>query len=96
MKTSYNKMLFVKELEKAKVTIYMTEGLKWESIGHEEPIEYTGLVSWDIIEGGADAEEIEICIDEEMTDEMHEYLVLHFNDGSEATFRNSHTIMFIQ
>ena len=58
-----------------------------------DEVKYTGLTAWDIIEGGAEAEVIEA---DGLVDENHEYLVLHFNDGSQATFRNSHVDMFLR
>ena len=58
-------------------------------------VHYTGLTSWDVISGGPEADEIEADLNEQDFDEHHEYLVLHFNDDSQATFRNSHVDMFI-
>ena len=42
-----------------------------------------------------DAEEIERETDDSGIDEHHEYLRLNFVNGETATFRNSHTTMFI-
>lgn len=93
MKTSYNRTTFIKDLEKATVKIYSTELPKWESEELGNLVEYTGLASWDIIEGGEEALEIE---EQGLVDEEHAYLVLHFTDGTDATFRNSHTVMFLR
>ena len=56
-------------------------------------VRYQGLVSWDIV-SGYEASQIEAETDEDSYDDLHEYLVLHFENGSEATFRNSYVDMF--
>ena len=67
-----------------------------EEITDEKEITYTGLTAWDIITGGDEAEEIESMTDESGIDEHNEYLVLHFEEGETATFRNSHVDMFFR
>lgn len=96
MKRTYERTMFItkEELPKAKVIICITEGLKWEDNDASEII-YTGLTKWSIVDGD-DAKEIENDLSEDMQDENHEYLVLEFNDGSIATFGNSHVDMFIR
>ncbi len=95
MKNTYTRTLFIDDLRKATFKLYITEGLKWED-RNEKEIEYTGVTAWDIIEGGEEAEEIERETDSNSADENHEYLVLHFENGETATFRNSHVDMHIR
>jgi len=101
MKNTYTRTLFIKDLSKAKVIVYITEGCKYtaksiDDLGEERVVEYNGgLKSWDVVEGGPEAEEIEVHTDGSCIDEFHEYLVLHFTDGSMATFRNSHVDMHL-
>lgn len=60
-------------------------------------VKYTGLTAWDIVSGGDEALDIEMNTCEYTPmDENHEYLVLHFNDGTKATYRNSYVDMFIR
>lgn len=58
-------------------------------------MKYTGLTSWDIVEGGPEAEEIEAKTDASGVDDNHEYLILHFIDGTASTFRNSYVDLLI-
>ena len=63
----------------------------------EEPkhINYTGVKAWTMVAGGPEAEEIEADLNDLDCDEFHEYLILHFNNGEQATFRNSHVDLWI-
>lgn len=54
-------------------------------------IEYDGVVAWEIIDGGIEADEIEQDLD--VIDDFHEYLILHFEHGTTTTFRNSYVDM---
>ena len=84
------------ELRKATIKLYIFEGVKYND---HEPIaetEYTGVTAWDIIEDGEEAKEIEAETDASSIDEYHEYLILHFEDGTTSTFRNSHVDMHIR
>ena len=92
MKT-YTQTMFISDLEHAKVRLYLTEDEKYDSPSNAKVVDYTGVIAWDIIEGGEEAQRIEER--GELVDEHHEYLVLHFKDGQTATFRNSHVDMFI-
>ena len=53
--------------------------------------EYSGVTEWEIV-SGMDAKEIERFAD--VIDDYHEYLVIHFDNGDYATFRNSYVDMF--
>lgn len=50
-------------------------------------IEYDGVVAYETIEGGIEADEIEQ--DSDVIDDFHKYLILHFEHGTTAAFRNS-------
>lgn len=97
MKRTFTRTTFKtnEELQKATVRVFITKGLKWEEIDGKE-VKYVGLKSWSIVDG-EDAKEIENEIIESGydIDENHEYLVLEFTDGTTATFRNSHTDLFL-
>ena len=97
MQNTYTSTLFIKDLTKAEVTLYVYRNTKYEADG-EKPVEakYTGLKSWTLVEGGKEAEAIEAETDANSADENHEYLILNFADGTTATFRNSHVVMFIR
>lgn len=82
------------KLEDMTFKIFVYNGDKYTGEVTEEIEErYTGVKSWDIIEGGKEAFEIE---ESGLIDEHHEYLVLHFTSGETATFRNSHVDMFVE
>lgn len=94
---TYNRTITVEDLTKVTIRLFVTEAVKYEAKeGDEKEVQYKGVESWSIIEGGAEAEEIESCTDASGVDENHEYLVLNFADGRTATFRNSHVDMFIR
>ena len=84
------------KLQTAKVLIEVFHNTKYEDAEPKTSAVYSGLIGWDIIEGGKEAEAIEAETDAASVDEYHEYLVLHFNDGTTATFRNSHVDMIIR
>ena len=90
-------------LQKAIVRLMIYKANKYSDTLTAEEVEegmtevkYTGLTAWDIIEGGEEAEAIEAESDGSCIDDNHEYLVLHFNDGTDATFRNSYVDMMIR
>jgi len=96
MKQTFTRTMTIANLETAKVKILVYHNCKYthSDLGETTEFEYTGLTSWDIIEGGEDAFNIEYHQD--IMDEFHEYLVLHFKDGMVITIRNSHCDMFIK
>lgn len=96
MKNTYCSHKMVTEgIGSVKLKLY--KEIKYGTDTDENAIEvvYDNVTSWDIIESGKEAEEIEAMTDANSIDENHEYLVLHFEDGSIATFRNSYMDMFI-
>lgn len=96
MKKTFTRTTSIENLAEANVTLFVYENSKYTgNVGNERKVEYKGLKSWSIVDG-EDAEEIESETDGSCIDEMHEYLVLEFTDGSKATYRNSHVDMFIR
>ena len=96
MKKTFTRTTFIENLAEAKVTLFVYENSKYTGdVGKERKVEYKDLKSWSIVDG-EDAKEIESHTDGSCIDEMHEYLVLEFTDGSIATYRNSHVDMFIR
>lgn len=96
MTKTYQRTTFISNLAEAKVTLFVYENSKYTgNVGEERMVQYTGLKQWSIVDG-EDAKEIESQTDESCIDEMHEYLVLDFVDGTAATFRNSHVDMFLR
>ena len=96
MKTTYTGTLFyINNLVEATVKVFIHDIIKYEDENMGHKVTYTGVKSWDIIQGGEEAKAIEIDADVESMDPFHEYLVLHFENGDTATFRNSFVDMFI-
>jgi len=95
---TFTRTMLIENLRNAKVTIYVTDDVKYNltETSNETKLEYSGVTSWDIVEGGTEAEEIEAHLDAASIDEYHEYLILHFENNTQATFRNSHVDMFIR
>lgn len=98
IRTYHGTTFHTADLEDATVLLYVHPVCKYDNANNlGEPIrfEFKGLTAWDIIEGGAEAEEIERETDADGIDEYHEYLVLHFKNGLTSTYRNSHVTLFI-
>ena len=83
---------FDAEIEVYENCKYTAHSIK--DLGQTRKVRYNNIIRWEIISGD-DAKEIEAETTSDCIDELHEYLVLHFEDGSESTFRNSHVDMFI-
>lgn len=100
MKHTYHRTLFYEDLAEAKVVLYFSDTDKYANgsriygncCDEDRKIEFTGLQSYTIVEGGKEAEAVETIMDE--VDENHEYLILNFKDHNEF-YRNSHVVMFI-
>lgn len=75
----------------AKVYVYAECKYKadTEVLENSKEVEYNGIESWEII-SGEDAREIE---EQGLVDDYNEYLVLNFENGDTATFRNSYVDM---
>lgn len=58
-------------------------------------VNYENVVGFEIATGES-ASRIEEETDAASIDEAHEYLILHFDDGRTATFRNSYVDMFLR
>lgn len=99
MKTTFTRTMMVEDLTKAVVELHIFENCKYTNksaeLVEETVLKYKGVKYFSIIEGGEEAKEIESRIDGRVVDEYHEYLVLHFQNGTTATFRNSHVNMFL-
>jgi hypothetical protein len=101
MKRTYTGTTFYnnhgRKLQEATVRLYITKSNKYdckgEFTGEPEKIEFTGLKSWTIVEGGPEADAVETIMDE--VDENREYLILQFENGRAEFYRNSHVTMFI-
>ena len=97
MKRTYERTMFIDDLTKAEIRLYVFNESKYTAdINDKIEVKYTGVKAWSIIEGGKEAEAIESIVDVDGIDENHEYLVLHFADGTTSTFRNSHVEMFLR
>lgn len=57
-------------------------------------VDYEELTEW-VIVTGKDAEAIEAETDGNSIDDYHEYLELHFVDGTVSMFRNSYVDLFV-
>lgn len=54
---------------------------------------YENLEWWEVVTG-KDAKKLEDATDGTCIDPKHQYIVLHFADGTEATFRKNYVLMF--
>lgn len=64
-----------------------------EVFENEKVVMYENVIAFEVITG-EQAKEIEKDTDGSCIDDMHEYLVLYFENGETSTFRNSYVDMF--
>lgn len=87
-------MLIERNFEEAtKVKVLIFKENKYNSNEIINELTYNDLVSWKILKD-EHAKEIEDSLIDEEKDLYHEYLVLQFDDGSQATFNNSEVEMY--
>lgn len=65
-----------------------------EVFENEKTVIYDNVIAFEVV-FGKEAEQIEAETDNSCIDDYHEYLVLYFEDGNTATFRNSYVDMFL-
>lgn len=66
-----------------------------EVFENQKVVVYDGVTGFEVV-SGKEAEEIEAMSDGSCVDDYHEYLVLFFENGDTATFRNSYVDMFLR
>lgn len=94
MKKTYNRTMFIDNLPEALVKVIVYDRCKYDRQSRiKERLFFTGLESWDIISGEDEARMIESYTKD--VDEIHEYMILHFMDGTERIFCNSYVDLFI-
>lgn len=64
-----------------------------EVFENQKVVEYDNVIGFEVVTG-EQAKEIEAHTDGSCIDDMHEYLVLSFENGETSTFRNSYVDMF--
>lgn len=57
-------------------------------------VEYNNVKGFEVVSDPMTVEEIEACTDGSCIDDYHEYLILYFENGETATFRNSYVDLF--
>ena len=94
MKKTFNRTMFIDNLPEAQVKVIIYDRYKYDRQSKaKERLYFTCLTSWDSISGGDEAKKIEA--DTDMIDDYHEYLILHFKDGTKRLFCNSYVDLFI-
>lgn len=85
---------FVRENAKVEVKVYdMCKYKKEAQVSNT--VTYTGVQSFEVIPNSGRARDIESLTDGSCIDPYHEYVEIHFTDGTTSTFRNSFVDLFI-
>lgn len=90
---TYYGTTFNPDLTKATIHLYIHDTSKYDRDSNVTKTKVTGVKSWTLVAGGADAEHIEALGVEE--DKCHEYLVLNYVDGRTEIYPNLKVAMFV-
>lgn len=78
----------------AKLDVYDKCKYTMSDFADHREVTYTDIEHWEVWDGD-DARYLEKDTDGSCIDDYHEYLVLFFENGETATFRNSYVDMFL-
>jgi len=88
-----NKIMMNKFMNKKHVELNIYSECKYtaseEVFENQKVVEYENVIGFEVVTGEQEKDTDGSCVDD-----MHEYLVLYFEDGETSTFRNSYVDMF--